>query len=229
MPRQQRGARETVSGDGEALTLRDRKKIQLRHAMAETAARLFASRGFDTTTLEQICSEVTPEVSIRTLLRYFPTKEDLALAREIEFQEVFIRELAQRGPDVRVLDYWREWVVTRAAGAPQKALLARLRIVEEVPSVAAKMLTLQLRYEDLLADAFAAEAGVDPEHDLHGRLLAGMLVAGNRAAARRWVQSNGRLDLATLIGEVPDWAIRHFPDRAQTASRPNAAAGAAGS
>jgi hypothetical protein len=73
----------------------------------------------------------------------------------------------------------------------------------------------------------AAEAGVDPEHDLHGRLLAGMLVAGNRAAARRWVQSNGRLDLATLIGEVPDWAIRHFPDRAQTASRARAAAAAA--
>ncbi|SRR5579875_2583228 len=201
------------------LTLRDRKKIQLRHAIAETAARLFTTRGFDATTLELICSEVTPEVSIRTLLRYFPTKEDLALAREIEFQEIFISQLGARPAGVSVLEYWREWVVTRAKEAPKEALLARLRLVEEVPSVAAKMLALQLRYEDVLAAAFADEAGVDPQDDLHGRLLAGMLVAGNRAASRRWVHSGGTLDLPTLIAEVPDWAISHFPERGRTASK----------
>ena len=68
------------------------------------------------------------------------------------------------------------------------------------------MLSLQVIYEDLLAKALAREAGTDPAKDLHSRLLAGLLIAGNRAASRQWVASDGRLNLArlrTAVVELP--------------------------
>ncbi len=193
------------------MTLRDRKKIKLRNTILDVATRLFLSRGYDRTTLEQVCEEA--ETSLRTLLRYFPTKEDLALGREIAATQAFTAELTALDPKVPVIQFWRDRVATGAGRMDLKSLLRRLKMFDTAPAVSAKVLALQVEYENLLADAFAREAGLDPGEDIYGRLLAGMLIAGHRAAARKWVASNGRLDLVELRLEVVDWALAHFPSR----------------
>jgi AcrR family transcriptional regulator len=193
------------------MTLRDRKKIKLRNTILDVATRLFLSRGYDRTTLEQVCEEA--ETSLRTLLRYFPTKEDLALGREIAATQGFTAALAALDRKAPVIQFWRERVATGAGRMDLKSLLKRLKMFDTAPAVSAKVLALQVEYEDLLADAFAREAGLDPDEDIYGRLLAGMLIAGHRAAARKWVASNGKLDLVELRLEVVDWALAHFPPR----------------
>jgi AcrR family transcriptional regulator len=199
------------------LGLRDRKKIKLRETILQTADRLFRENGYDKTTLERICDEA--ETSLRTLLRYFPTKEDLALGREMIVMQEAITTFGNLDPSVSVIHFWRERMSHVRTDMGRGEFLAHVKLIDSVASLQAKMLSLQVRYEDLLAHAFSREAGVDPEHDLYGRLLAGLLIAGNRAATRRWAASNGKLDLHKLRMAVIDWAVENFPPRPAAAEK----------
>jgi AcrR family transcriptional regulator len=58
--------------------LRERKKRAAREAIAATARRLFAERGFDVVTVAEVAAAAN--VSEKTVFNYFPTKEDLAFA-----------------------------------------------------------------------------------------------------------------------------------------------------
>jgi AcrR family transcriptional regulator len=196
------------------VSLRHRKKEKLRRTIMETAGRLFLSRGYERTTLEQVCAQA--ETSLRTLLRYFPTKEDLALGYETMVLKEFTDALAARAPGTPVISFWREFLKKHAHEQDRKEYLAHMKFLNTVPAVAAKTLALQFEYEDMLAKAFAREAGVDPDRDTYGRLLAGMLIAGSRAAGRKWVASEGKLNLLKLRTDVVDWALAHFPARAAT-------------
>jgi AcrR family transcriptional regulator len=198
------------------LTLRDRKKAKLRETAIAIATKLFQSQGYDNTTLEQVCHEA--ELSLRTLLRYFPTKEDLALAREIATLERFEKSLSELGKTGSVLRFWRDFVVSNAARMDPKYFMLRYRLTHRVPAVFAKLLTIHLQYEDLLTTALAREAGVDPKTDIQGQLIAGALVAGIRRATRHWYESHGKIDLGKFNGEVVDWAIKTFPSRASASA-----------
>jgi AcrR family transcriptional regulator len=76
--------------------LRERKKAQTRQHIADTAARLFAVRGYDQVSVVDVAQAA--EVSDQTVYNYFPAKQDLVLDRADEFRERFIRTIVER-PD----------------------------------------------------------------------------------------------------------------------------------
>ena len=56
-------------------SLRERKKADTHDAIRAAAADLFLQHGFERTTMEMVAEAAN--VSVRTVFRYFPTKEDL--------------------------------------------------------------------------------------------------------------------------------------------------------
>jgi AcrR family transcriptional regulator len=85
--------------------LRARKKRVAREAIAATARRLFAERGFDTVTVAEIAAAA--DVSEKTVFNHFPTKEDLAFAGREEGISQFVTAIADRPAGSSVLDVFR--------------------------------------------------------------------------------------------------------------------------
>jgi AcrR family transcriptional regulator len=208
-PRGERG--DAVAAERSRPSLREEKKAETRRALVDTALRLFLSRGYEETTLEDICAEV--RVSIRTALRYFETKEQLALAWHIRPLAKFRADIFERPDDLPVLDYWRAYVARYSKAAADSQEFALRELIYSVPALYSRWLSILTEYEDLLTIELAREAGTDPDEDLYARLAATCLLGGNEAVARRWVASGGQLDLAKGCLAVVDFVAAKFPPR----------------
>jgi AcrR family transcriptional regulator len=184
--------------------LRERKKAKLRAQLVDVADDLFIARGFAAVTLEEIAAQC--EVSVRTLLRYFPTKEALALAYEHDLFERFRDGLVRRPGDV--LGYWRYYIGMNAAAFAARAdwHRSRYRMMRGLPLYAV-LVGLREEYQQLLATALLEDGTADTE--LAAELLAAMLVAGNHHALRRFLDSEAEFDSDSLL-EVIDVAVSLF-------------------
>src|SRR5215203_5764084 len=85
--------------------LRARKKRAARGAIAATARRLFADRGYDAVTVAEVAAAAN--VSEKTVFNHFPTKEDLAFAGREEGIAQLVKAIAERSPGTPVLDVFR--------------------------------------------------------------------------------------------------------------------------
>jgi AcrR family transcriptional regulator len=63
----------------------ERKKARTRQLIADTAARLFAERGYERVAVSDVAREA--EVAEQTLYNYFPTKEQLVTDRDERIQD----------------------------------------------------------------------------------------------------------------------------------------------
>ena len=79
-----------------ATGLRERKKVQTRTRIADTAMGMFVERGFDQVTVAEIAAAA--EVGVSTVFNYFPTKEDLFYDRQDEVVEHLSRVIRARRP-----------------------------------------------------------------------------------------------------------------------------------
>jgi AcrR family transcriptional regulator len=71
-----------MSADPVVPGLRERKKVRTRATIRSEAFRLFEEQGYAETTIEQIAQAA--DVSPSTFFRYFPTKEQLVLADDLD-------------------------------------------------------------------------------------------------------------------------------------------------
>ena len=160
----------------QVLGLRDRKKIQTRGAIRNEAMRLIAENGYANTTVEQIAEAA--EVSPSTFFRYFPSKEMVLMANDLDL--VTIRALEQQPADLPSLQAFRRALeITMATLSEDEWRFerARLRMVLSIPELKAAQFE---EYRSTVAALTAADCrrtGRAPD-DFEVRVFVGALAGG---------------------------------------------------
>ncbi|MCG8917200.1 TetR/AcrR family transcriptional regulator [Actinokineospora sp. PR83] len=75
----------------QAETLRDIKKAEVKQQLVRSARELASVAGYDATTVAQICRHA--RVGTSTFFRYFPEKQSVFLAPEVELWDRYLAEL----------------------------------------------------------------------------------------------------------------------------------------
>lgn len=197
------------------MALREEKRDRLRSGLIATAQRLFAAKGYEATTLEEISRE--HHVHSRTLLRYFGTKEDLALAPARDGFEAFSDMLAQARGRAGVIVCWRDYVQNYWFGPPEDAgrAFGYLQLLTSTTSLRALVVDLDRRFEEVIACALAREEGVDETTDVYAQILATNLVSAPRNVAFRQMPKGDLAAVVSRLVAVIDLVAANFPDRAQ--------------
>lgn len=163
-----------LPADGTAAQgLRERKKERTRRTIREEAFRLFREQGYTETTIEQIAAAA--EVSPSTFFRYFPTKEQLVLADDLD--PLMIDAIRAQPRDTAPLTAFRDAVAEVFAKLPPAELAfeqERQALVYHVPELRAAIGLEMQRGVDLMASLLAEHVGRDPE-DFEVRVTAGAI------------------------------------------------------
>ncbi|WP_328306620.1 TetR/AcrR family transcriptional regulator [Streptomyces sp. NBC_00442] len=157
-------------GTTQQVSRRERKKAETRRTIADTALRLFFERGYDDVGIREIAQEA--DVAVATLFAHFPSKEALVFDQDAE-QEAALLDVVRRRPEgVSIPEALRGWLheVVRIARSEPK--LARFHgLIDATPALREHSARMWLRHEEALAQAIAAELGLDAP-DVACRLLA---------------------------------------------------------
>jgi AcrR family transcriptional regulator len=183
-------------------SLRARKKAATRDRLMSAALRLFGTKGFENTSVDEIAAAA--DVAPRTFFRYFPTKVDVLFADHDERVALLRETLASRPPGQSVVEAVRRAALAGAERivAEPSLFLTRSRLVESVPAAHAHGRRLDADYEDVIADAVVADRDADQRADVEARVIARGAWGAVGAARDVWLASDAALDPRDLINEA---------------------------
>jgi AcrR family transcriptional regulator len=145
--------------------LRDLKKARTRRLIADTAARLFAERGYERVAVRDVAREA--EVAEQTVYNYFPTKEQLVTDREQQVQDRLCDLIRSRPPGVTPSAAIRGFVLEAVAGIrsiPPEIWRGELGYLAAIsPTIHRLVLELSDRQAAALAAAISDTTAVAPE------------------------------------------------------------------
>ena len=183
------------------LGLRELKKQRTYEELRRVALALFAARGFDHVTIEDICAEA--EVSKTTFYRYFDSKEDVLLGSAHEKLDEMAAALTQRPASESAIVAVRNAFLEVAAEyqSQREQRLAVNQIVRTTPSLAARNLEQQTAWENLLREFFADRDGVTTP-DLAHHVRAAKVVAALRTAMEYWLANGADTELPSIVDDA---------------------------
>ena len=145
--------------------LREQKKARTRRLIAETAARLFAERGYEHVAVSDVARKA--EVSEQTVYNYFRTKEQLVTDRDEQIQERLVDLIRSRPPGVTPAAAVRDFVLESVTGIttiPAELWRGELGYLAAIsPTVRRLALELTNRQATALAAAINETTTVAPE------------------------------------------------------------------
>jgi AcrR family transcriptional regulator len=183
--------------------LRERTKARTRQELIDAAFTLFAERGFEGCTVDEIADRA--DVSPRTFFRYFAVKEDVALSRLQDESDQLVQNLAARPVSEPPLTALREALrepVSRLRA--QTELCSVMKMVEGCPSLVARKMALNAAREERLAEVLGARMSVDPAVDPRPRLIASTFMAGLGQAYRSWIDDGLPDDLQHRVDRLTE-------------------------
>ncbi len=140
-------------------TLRERSRVKRRAAIEQAALRLFATQGYDQTTIAQVAAEA--EVAPRTVSMYFTSKLHLALSYTTAAAQRLEQAIESRDDGSQTLDVVTAWLRSEFAdhGDQMDLTAAMLRANPEIRGAETAELT---NAKQAVTSALATDLGRDP-------------------------------------------------------------------
>jgi AcrR family transcriptional regulator len=180
--------------------LAERRRRLVRADLARVAIALFAERGFDAVTVDDIAAAAG--ISGRTFFRYFATKDEVVLDYERLLQERLVAALDERPASEGPVTALRvAYVVTSHVPPEDRARVVQIgRILDAAPGLRALAHGARADVAPPLVERIAARMGVDPATDPAPRIVVAAMTAVAAGEWRAWVESGGGGDPAERIG-----------------------------
>lgn len=182
--------------------LRERKKQATRYALQRAALRLATARGVDQVTVEAIGEEAG--VSTRTFFNYFGSKEEALVGDGAGLQHR-VRAALEDAPGGPLLPILRQALHETAVDATdtREDVLLRKQLLTDHPALLPRHMANFAACERAIAEAVADHLGLDPEQELHPKLVAATVTMVARVAFQHWHGSSDS-ELTALIDEAFD-------------------------
>jgi AcrR family transcriptional regulator len=196
--------------------LRELKKARTRRLIADTAARLFAERGYEQVAVRDVARMA--EVAEQTVYNYFPTKQQLVTDREQEVQDRVVDLIRSRPPAVTPAAAIRDFVlafVAEICDVPEENWRGEIGCLAAIsPTVRRLVLDLIDRLAAALASAISDTSAVTPEvAKLQGIALASVfrIIISEAGERTRAGQSQAKIAkelsviMDNILGELDRW------------------------
>ncbi|MFJ8464905.1 TetR family transcriptional regulator [Streptomyces swartbergensis] len=174
------------------MNLRERKKQRTRDALLRAALELFATRGYEETTVDDIAAAV--DVSQRTFFRYFAGKEETAFYVPRLAETQVVEAVRARPPEEAplealrraVLESWDTINETIEEIVPVDLHMRVYRVIESTPALLAAHLRRAAELEEELARIIAEREGLDVDADPRPRIIVALFGGVIRVTERLW-------------------------------------------
>jgi mycofactocin system transcriptional regulator len=167
-----------------------------REEIETVALDLFAERGFEATTVDDIAAAVG--VGRRTLFRYFESKNDIAWG-DFDWVMERLREALDKGAGLTLMEALRRGVVesNRYPADQEPGLRTRMTLITGSAALQAHSSLRYAEWRAVVADWAAARLGEAPD-DLRPRVIGYTALGAAMASFERWVASEDE-DLLELL------------------------------
>lgn len=184
-----------------------RRMARVRRELAQAAALMFKEKGFEATTVEDVCARV--EVSPRTFFRYFASKEDVVDELVDSRLDAFVDGLVDRPHGEPVLTSLMSAAACGYEAEPDEPdFLELFAVVHRTPVLRARWLDRahaeQARLASVLAERLPARDG------RVARLAAGALVGTMTTVIESWAEAPDDVPLRDLVAEGLEFLAAGF-------------------
>jgi AcrR family transcriptional regulator len=177
--------------------LRDRKRDRTRRMIQAEALRLFATKGFQATTIEEIAAAA--DVAPRTFFRYFPAKEEVVFWAEYRpLLAGFVAARPDHEPAGQALRHGLVDGLATFYEQDRERLLERTKLACRIPALQPRWRQQQADLAVGMAPILADRLGAPPD-DLEVRAIAAAIAAALFVAIEEWQARDGQGDLRALI------------------------------
>jgi AcrR family transcriptional regulator len=194
--------------------LRDRKRLETRHRIAESARSLALEQDIDHTTIEQIAARA--EVSPRTFFNYFESKEDAVLGHtELDLRpetlDAHLETVAGEPAAQAVVDL--AFLVFGASFGDEHERLARKEVIVRFPQLMRRQASRMTAVAEAMTGAVRTILerdpawGPDAATPQAAEMLLGMCMTGIRSSARQ-DRTDPEAVRAQVVATIRDTASR---------------------
>jgi AcrR family transcriptional regulator len=190
------------NGARSGVEMRERRRRRMAADIERVALELFAERGFDEVTVDDIAAAA--DISPRTFFRYFPNKEDVLLGDPRRDEQILVEALDRQPQGTAPLDALHAALLVLAGGHDADAATTRLRmqLLEALPDISATLFSQRLPYHQRLTPMVARRMGVEDPADMRPALVVSLSLSAMYVAIGQWIRAGGAVPLSQVMAEA---------------------------